>query len=201
MAFYLLLLLIIFFIFLNNDYSFSVILLSLISSMSNIGVSLDDTPKNFSFIFLLLVIIGGSFFSTSSGIRIIKLLTLFKFSINNLISHVRPKNVFINRHLFSDSTYGNNEVNKYFLSIIIFIFSLFLLTSLLTFSDITMESSFKLAILTIMNTVNSPMYGLTDFNFEQLNILTKYYLIIFMIIGRVELLTLLIIFKKYLFKN
>jgi trk system potassium uptake protein TrkH len=52
-----------------------------------------------------------------------------------------------------------------------------------------------------MNTVNSPMYGLTDFNFEQLNILTKYYLIIFMIIGRVELLTLLIIFKKYLFKN
>ena len=64
-----------------------------------------------------------------------------------------------------------------------------------------MESSFKLAILTIMNTVNSPMYGLTDFNFEQLNILTKYYLIIFMIIGRVELLTLLIIFKKYLFKN
>jgi trk system potassium uptake protein TrkH len=201
LAFYLLLLLIIFFIFLNNDYSFSVILLSLISSMSNIGVSLDDTPKNFSFIFLLLVIIGGSFFSTSSGIRIIKLLTLFKFSINNLISHVRPKNVFINRHLFSDSTYGNNEVNKYFLSIIIFIFSLFLLTSLLTFSDITMESSFKLAILTIMNTVNSPMYGLTDFNFEQLNILTKYYLIIFMIIGRVELLTLLIIFKKYLFKN
>ena len=32
-------------------------------------------------------------------------------------------------------------------------------------------------------------------------IITKYYLIFFMIIGRVELLTLLIILKKFLFKN
>jgi trk system potassium uptake protein TrkH len=52
-----------------------------------------------------------------------------------------------------------------------------------------------------MNTVNSSMYGLQDFNFSDLNILAKYILIIFMIIGRVELITLLIISKKFLFKN
>jgi trk system potassium uptake protein TrkH len=45
------------------------------------------------------------------------------------------------------------------------------------------------------------MYGLGDFSFNDLHFLTKYNLIIFMIIGRVELLTLLIISKKYLFKN
>mgnify|MGYP001392755328 CR=1 FL=1 len=52
-----------------------------------------------------------------------------------------------------------------------------------------------------MNTVNSSMYGLGDLNFGEMSIITKYYLIFFMIIGRVELLTLLIILKKFLFKN
>ena len=44
-----------------------------------------------------------------------------------------------------------------------------------------------------MNTVNSSAYGLSDFNFTNLHFLTKYFLIFFMIIGRVELLSLLII--------
>ena len=63
------------------------------------------------------------------------------------------------------------------------------------------ENSFKLSILTIMNTVNSSMFDLTNFDFYNLSFLTKIYLIIFMIIGRVELLTILILFKKFLFKN
>ena len=52
-----------------------------------------------------------------------------------------------------------------------------------------------------MNTVNSSMYGLADFNFYNINIISKLSLIIFMIIGRIELLTLLILIKKFLFKN
>ncbi len=83
----------------------------------------------------------------------------------------------------------------------IFIISLFILTSFLTISGISLESSFKLSILTLMNTVNSSMHGLSDFNFHELQFFTKYYLIFFMIIGRVELLTLLIICKKFLFKS
>jgi trk system potassium uptake protein TrkH len=94
-----------------------------------------------------------------------------------------------------------SDINKYFFSIIIFIISLSILTSLLTLSDIQFENSFKLSILTIMNTVNSSMFELSDFDFNNLSFLTKFYLIIFMIIGRVELLTVLILFKKYLFKS
>jgi trk system potassium uptake protein TrkH len=75
------------------------------------------------------------------------------------------------------------------------------LTFLLTLSGIEFDYSFKLSILTLMNTVNSSMYGLEDFSFYDLHFFTKYYLIFFMIIGRLELLTLLIICKKFLFKN
>ena len=199
--FYFLFLLIIFFVFLNFENNFSELFLSLTSSISNAGFSLNNSPSNLSFIFLILVIIGGSFFSTSSGVRFLKIYSLFKYSINEILSYSRPKNIYINKHLFSKDSFKLDEIYKYFLSIIIFIISLLILTFLLTLSGIDFESSFKLSILTIMNTVNSSMFGLSDFSFYDLHFITKYYLIFFMIVGRIELLTLLIICKKFLFKN
>ncbi len=198
---YFIVLLLLFYLLLNYGYNFSVILLSLTSSISNIGISLDKSPENLSFIFLMLVIVGGSFFSTSSGIRFLKLYALFKFSINNLILHAKPKNIFLNKYPLFDVNIKDVEINKYFLSVIVFIISLFLLSSLLTISDISLENSFKISILTIMNTVNSSMYGLDVFSFQDLQFFTKVYLIIFMIIGRIELLTLLILIKKFLFRS
>ena len=130
-----------------------------------------------------------------------KIYSLFKYSINEILSYSRPKNIYINKHLFSKESFQLSEIYKYFLSVIIFIISLLFLTSLLTLSGIDFDSSLKLSILTLMNTVNSSIYGLADFSFYELHFFTKYYLILFMIIGRVELLTLLIISKKFLFKN
>ena len=198
---YLISLIVIFFSFFNFDYDLSLLLFCLSSSISNIGFSLDNSPKNLSFIFLILVIIGGSFFSTSSGIRFLKLFVLFKFSLANLISHAKPKNVSTNKQLFSEISFDQLIINKYFLSVLIFIISLLFLSSFLTFFGVSFENSFKISILTLMNTVNSSMYAVEDFNFQSLQFIIKYLLIIFMIIGRVELLTILIILKKFLFKN
>ena len=201
LLFYFLFVLVIFFVFLNFENNFSELFLSLTSSISNTGFSLNNSPNNLSFIFLILVIIGGSFFSTSSGIRFLKIYSLFKYSINEILSYSRPKNIYINKYLFSKDSFKLDEIYKYFLSVIVFIISLLILTFLLTLSGIDFESSFKLSILTLMNTVNSSMFGLGDFSFYDLHFMTKYYLIFFMIIGRLELLTLLIICKKFLFKN
>jgi trk system potassium uptake protein TrkH len=190
----------IFFIFFSFDNSFIFSFLSLVSSISNIGISLEFDQTNLSFIYLILVIIGGSFFSTSSGLRFLKIYSLTKYSLNQILSFSKPKNVFMNKLIFSKINFDFKEINKYFLTIVIFIISLFILTSLLSLSNIDFESSFKLAILTLMNTVNSSAYGLSDFNFIDLHFITKYFLIFFMIIGRVELLSLLLIAKKFLFK-
>ena len=125
LLFYFSTLLIIFFVFFNFDNNFSELLLSLTSSISNIGFSLNAKSTNLSFIFLILVIIGGSFFSTSSGIRFLKIYSLFKYSINEILSYSRPKNIYINKHLFSKEFFQLNEIYKYFLSIIIFIILFF----------------------------------------------------------------------------
>ena len=201
LIFYLLVIVSIFFLFFSLKNDFSINLLSVASSVSNIGFSLETNQKNLTFIYLILVIIGGSFFSTSSGLRFIKIYSLFKYSLNQILSFSKPKNIFINRLIFTKINFSFNEINKYFLTILIFILSLFILASLLSISGITFENSFKLSILTLMNTVNSSIYGLNEFNFNNLNFLIKYCLILFMIIGRIELLTILLLFKKFLFKS
>ena len=201
LIFYYLTVVLIFFLFFSFNDDFSVNLLSLSSSMSNIGFSLDFNQSKLNFIYLILVLIGGSFFSTSSGLRFIKIYSLFKYSINQILSFSRPKNIFMNKLLFTKINFDFKEINKYFLTVILFILSLFILTILLALGQIDFESAFKLAILTLMNTVNSTAYGLADFEFYNLHYFTKYCLILFMIIGRIELLTVLIIIKKFLFKD
>ena len=200
LGFYLIFLVSFFFLFLNIDDNFSSLLLAICSSISNIGFSL-NVPKDLSFIFLILIIIGGSFFSTSSGIRFFKLFLLFKFSINELVSHSKPKSLFTNKLPFFNFNFSNDDFYKYFVSVIIFILSLSILSLMLTISGINSEDAFRLSILTLMNTVNSYTSGIGDFTFYDLTLFSKITLILFMIIGRVELLSILIICKKFFFKT
>ena len=197
---YFLFLNIIFFIFFDNG-DYSSLFFSLASSISNIGFSSENIPTNMYFVFLILVVIGGSFFSTSSGLRFIKIFSLIKFSINELLSHSRPRQVYLSKISFSKNYVNQTDINKYFLSILIFILSLFTVSILLTISNFDIDVAFKLGILSTMNTVNSAMYGLGDFYFLKISYFSKITLILFMIIGRVELLTFLIIAKKFLFKS
>ena len=198
---YLIVVVSIFFVFFSYDNNFIYSFLSLVSSISNMGISLDMSQSNLNFIYLILVIIGGSFFSTSSGLRFLKIYSLTKYSINQILSFSRPKNVFMNKLVFSKINFDTKDINKYFLTVLIFIISLFSLTIILSFNNLEFENAFKLAVLTLMNTVNSSAYGIAEFSFQNLHFLTKYFLILFMIIGRVELLTLLLITKKFIFKN
>ena len=191
----------IFFLFFSFNNEFFENFLSISSSISNIGFSISSENNNLSFIFLIFVIIGGSFFSTSSGLRFIKIFSLFKYSLNQILSFSKPKNIFMNKLMFSKINFDFNEINKYFLTILIFIISLFVLTTLLSVSGMNFEISFKLSILTLMNTVNSSIYGLPDLDFNNFQLFTKYTLILFMIIGRIELLTILLLIRKFLFKN
>ena len=69
------------------------------------------------------------------------------------------------------------------------------------FDKINFENSFKLSILTLTNTTNSGIYGLTDINFSNLLTYSKILIIIFMIVGKIELISFFLIIKKLFFKN
>ena len=196
---YVTLLIFLFFIFFNQDNNFSITFFSLVSSISNIGFSFNTS--NYNFIYLILVIIGGSLVSTSSGLRFLKIYLLTKFSINALVSHSKPKHVLLNKVQFSKVKIDNDDINKYFFTVIIFILSLTLLISLLTLFDVNFVDAFKLGILTLMNTVNSSLHDLENFNFTESSFSLKFTLLLFMIIGRIEFISILILIKKFVIKN
>jgi len=188
------------YIFFSNIFGFSSIFFAVLSSLSNIGLGLDNQFSNLSFLFLILAIIGGSSFSTSSGLKFIKLYTLFKFSLKEIYLLVKPLYVSSNKLFLSKNKIKDEEINIYFLSIVFFISVLFILSGILSLEQINFKDSLTLSILTITNTVNSNNYNLGEFYFLDINIISKISLMLFMVIGRVELLGFLILIKKFFFK-
>ncbi len=193
------LILLIYFFIIPNESFFSVCL-AVISSLSTSGISTYSTNSGFSLFFIFLTFIGGSLISTSSGLKYIRFYILFKISYQEINRLVKPINIF-NRNLFNSQTKINDDDSKIaFLVFILFIISIFVLSSILTLENLSFENSFKLSMLTLTNTLNSSLYGIDDLNFKSFNDFTKLSLVAFMILGKIEVVSVLFLIKKFFFK-
>ena len=187
-------------IYFNNHDGLDIII-SVTSSLANSGLTLIEPDNNLSLYFLLITIIGGSIISNSSGIKLTRFYILLKITSSEIIKLISPNSI-INKTIFgSDKKITDDHVKISFLIFISFFLSLFILSSLLVVDNIGFEKSFKLSILTLTNTVNSEMYNMQNINFSNLLTSSKISLILFMIIGKIELISFFLIFKKILFKD
>ena len=183
-----------------KNISISEIIINIVTSISNSGISFTKSVDN-TIIYILLCIMGGSLISNSSGIKFIRIYILVKTAAAEIIRLVRPNNIFNNTIFYSEKKIDNQTINLSFLIFISFFISIFILSSILVLDNISFESSFKLSILTLTNTTNSTLYGVADIRFADLLYSTKLFLILFMIIGKIELISILILLKKLLFKE
>ncbi len=184
-----------------NNANYLDVLINVSSSIANSGIITSDIPNNFSMLLLFLTIIGGSIISNSSGIKLLRFYILFKASFIEIIKIVRPHNVFNQKILSSDNKITNENIKLSFYIFISFFICLFILSGLLLFNNFDFENAFKLSILTLTNTTISNSYGLNTIDFANLLTSSKLFLIMFMIIGKIELISLLLIIKKILFKD
>tara|TARA_X000001036_G_C20467132_1_gene719956 strand:- start:131 stop:898 length:768 start_codon:yes stop_codon:yes gene_type:complete len=176
------------------------LIIGIVSSLSNSGLTLMNS-ENLSLYFLFITIIGGSLISNTSGIKLTRFYILIKIASSEIIKLISPNSI-INKTIFnSDRKITNENVKISFLIFICFFLSLFILSSLLVLDNIGFEKSFKLSILTLTNTVNSELFNLENLNFSNLLTSSKISLIIFMIIGKIELISVFLIFKNILFKE
>ena len=180
--------------------NFSEIMINVITSISNSGISF-TTSFDGTIIFIFLCMMGGSLISNSSGIKFIRIYILIKTAASEIIKLVRPNNVFNNTIFYSEKKIDNQIINLSFLIFISFFIGIFILSSILVLDNINFENSFKLSILTLTNTTNSALYGVSEINFGNLLNSTKLFLIIFMIIGKIELISILILLRKILLKE
>ena len=184
-----------------NDYSGLNIIISVLSSLSNSGLSLISSDNNLSLYFILITILGGSLISNSSGIKFTRVYILLKTASSEIIKLISPNSI-INKNIFnSEKKIADDHIKISFLIFISLFISLFILSGILMVDNVNFESSFKLSILTITNTTTSDMFGMQDIEFANLLTSTKLSLIIFMIIGKIELISIFLIIKKIFFKD
>ena len=139
--------------------------------------------------------------SNTSGIKFTRIYILLKTASSEIMKLISPNSI-INKNIFnSEKKITDENVKISFLIFISFFISLFILSGILIVDNIDFEESFKLSILTITNTTNSAMFGIEKMDFANLITSSKLSLIIFMIIGKIELISVFLIIKKIFFKD
>ena len=196
-----LLLTLLFYFFVIPNEGFTNVLFAITSSISTSGITIYSTNLDLSLFFILLTIVGGSLISTSSGFKYTRIYILLKVSYQEIHRLVKPINIIDNNLYNSEAKIDDQDLKIAFLVFISFIISIFILSSVLTFDYLTFENSFKLSILTLTNTTSSALYGMDNLNFFDLNNFTKMSLILFMILGKIEIITVVYLIKRFIFKE
>ena len=190
-----------FYFFVIPNEGFANVFFAITSSVSTSGITTYSSNFDISLFFILLTIVGGSVISTSSGFKYTRIYILLKISYQEIYRLVKPINV-IDKNLYNaEAKIGDQDVKIAFLVFISFIISVFILTSVLTLDDLTFENSFKLSILTLTNTVSSALYGMDNLSFFDLNNFTKMSLILFMILGKIEIIAVIYLIKRFIFRE
>ena len=189
-----------YFLIIPNE-GFVNVFFSITSSLSTSGITTLNSDIDLSLFFILLTIVGGSLISTSSGFKYTRIYILLKISYQEIYRLVRPINV-IDKNLYnSEVKIDDDDVKIAFLVFITLIAAIFVLSAILTLDNLSFENSFKLAILTLTNTASSALYGMENLSFINLNNISKISLIIFMILGKIEIIALIYLIKRFIFRE
>ena len=177
------------------------VFVNILSSIGTSGISLGEVQGNFALYLLILTLLGGSVLSTTSGIKFVRIYILIKALFAEMYKLVKPNVIISSNIAFSEKKINTENIKMSFLIFILFFLSLFILSSILLVDTLNFENSFKLSILTLTNTATSNIYGIEQIQFANLFTFSKISLIIFMVIAKVELLTIFILARKLFFKD
>ena len=189
----------------NNDYQLNLrsVFFSVISIITGTGYVNAEFDQWGSFpltLFLVLMFIGGCAGSAAGGIKIFRIQILYLLIIKQLKKIIYPNGIFIIK-------YNKNFVDDRFIaSIISFIFLYFviflLLTAILSLTGLDFITAISGAASSISNV--GPGLGSTigsSGNFSSLPDIAKWALTLGMILGRLELFTILVLFLPSFWRN
>jgi trk system potassium uptake protein TrkH len=152
-----------------------------------------------SFIISLLIaisFIGACAGSTGGGLKVIRVIILFKLLKKELLKIIHPTAeipIRINQSTINEET--SATLYNFF---IFYILSYLALSFLLLMSGLDMVTSFS-AVASCINNLG-PGLGDVALNYGNINIFAKYVLSFAMILGRLEIFTLLIVMTPYFWK-
>tara|TARA_B100001093_G_C26823407_1_gene1012910 strand:- start:778 stop:2226 length:1449 start_codon:yes stop_codon:yes gene_type:complete len=174
--------------------------ISIISGTGFVSENFEGWGNYASILFLILMFIGGCAGSTTGGLKIFRFQILFKFIAIHLKKMLQPHEVIashFNGRKIEDTTY-DSVMSFFFLYIVTFALS----ALLLSFSGLDFLTCFSAAASAISNV--GPGLGEIigpEGDYSLLSNYSKLILIFTMLLGRLEMLTILVLFLPSFWKN
>ena len=189
------------FIFLgnSNEINFRHLIFQIISFTTTSGFTSTSFNSWPSFVIAMLItmsFIGACTGSTGGGIKVMRIAVLFKLLKKELLRIIHPTaeiTVKINQQTITDEL--STTIYNFF---IFYILSYIILSLILMFSGIDITTSLT-AVASCINNLG-PASGIAAENYASINTFGKYILSFAMLLGRLEIYTLLIIFTPYFWK-
>ncbi len=172
---------------------------SIITTTGYVSADFGQWPLFSRNILLFLMFIGGSAGSTAGGIKVSRIVILFKSALNQIRKALNPMRVTVNKmdgkRLDRDT---EESINRYILVYILF-FIVFML--IMTLNTNNFEAAFS-AVATTYNNVGPALvqFGPVE-NFRTMNDLSKIVLTFSMLFGRLELYPMILLFAPDTYRN
>jgi trk system potassium uptake protein TrkH len=180
-----------------RDSAFSII--SILSSTGFVTVNYEGWAKFFPEIFLILLLIGACAGSTSGGVKIIRYELLIRNSLNELKKLIHPKAVIPVRH--NGKAVSNEIISKIAAFVMLYMIIFIVASVFLSIIGLDLSSSMGAVAACLANI--GPGLGSTGpmTNYSEVPVLGKWVLSLVMLLGRLELFTILVLFSSSFWKK
>jgi len=180
-----------------RDSAFSII--SILSSTGFVTVNYESWAKFFPEIFLILLLMGACAGSTSGGVKIIRYELLIKNSLNELKKLLHPNAVIPARH--NGKAVSNEIISKIAAFVMLYMIIFLVASVVLSIIGLDLSSSMGAVAACLANI--GPGLGTTgpSTNYSNVPVLGKWVLSIVMLLGRLELFTIIVLFSPSFWKK
>ncbi len=172
---------------------------SIITTTGYATTDFDLWPAFSKIILFLMMFIGGCAGSTGGGIKVVRIVTLFKLAVRELKMLIYPRSVF---HL----RLNRMVVKKDIISVItgfvfLYVFSLLVTTTVVAAGGYDILTSFSTALVTVGNI--GPGFNLVGptMNYHFFQPAIKWFLSLAMMMGRLEIYTVMVLFTPWFWKK
>ena len=171
------------------------------SFITTSGFALEDYtawPSAACFVLMLMMLIGGCSASTTGAFKVIRLLIVEKLIERGFLKHMHPRAVRAVK--VGNSTISADTASSVTSFAILYLAVIIISTVILSLQNIDLETSFSAVIGTISNDgISFGQIGMGG-DYSMFHPLLKIYLCFLMIVGRLGLMTMLLIFLPSFWK-
>ena len=172
-------------------------LFQVVSFVTSTGFMLSDFKlwgPSVLYISLLLIFMGGCAGSTSGGAKIDRVVYLLKFLRNEVKRTLRPNSVMAVR--INDRTIPSERINSVVAFLCLYVLVIIAGALALTFLGAPLADAFVSSVAAIGNNSLTNTDSAVGCDYMQLNAAAHYVLALLMLIGRLEIFTILVLFTR-----